>query len=567
MRQGRWIAAFVLCLQSGTALAEVAVAVSPGGADRSAEIESRCPTFSWGARSGATSFELAVFEVDESVGSELTAESLADSARLALWSEVPGAALSWTPSATDCLERGRRYAWFVRGVAPPETGPWSAPLLFEVQEAPTVGEVEAALETLRRYIGRDGARPLPSALSALTAESLEPDDLARSLAAPEPAGPTDPEIGLDGVVSSTVAGSIGVRGRATAATGVVDGVRGVTDSTQGSGVRGIACPISGVNAGVSGFAFSPLGFGGVFVSGGFGNPGGTGLYSSGASNTSADLVLGGNFFFPTLDDDDGRITSDPIFPSSDLFLTSNDDVEIALDADGGGEDADFTVTDKDGVALLNIDATSKLTFIEGDLFLNGNPQGGLLSIPEVEQMIASALDDHLSAEHYKLVFVTSTTYNGDLNGLAGADARCNQRADAAGLFGTFKAWISGNSASEEARDRMNQSSAAYRRVDYVKVADNWDDLVDGTLDAAIRIDENGLVVGEPLTAYTNTNADGSIRSGSENRPCENGSNQEWESADPFESGSYGTVSATTSSWSFTNNNACNVQRRLYCIQQ
>ena len=37
--------------------------------------------------------------------------------------------------------------------------------------------------------------------------------------------------------------------------------------------------------------------------------------------------------------------------------------------------------------------------------------------------------------------------------------------------------------------------------------------------------------------------------------------------DQFASGGYGTVGATDSTWSWVNNNACDNERRLYCIQQ
>ena len=41
----------------------------------------------------------------------------------------------------------------------------------------------------------------------------------------------------------------------------------------------------------------------------------------------------------------------------------------------------------------------------------------------------------------KTVFVSSQTYDGNLGGLAGADAKCQGLADAAGLKGTFKALL------------------------------------------------------------------------------------------------------------------------------
>ena len=50
------------------------------------------------------------------------------------------------------------------------------------------------------------------------------------------------------------------------------------------------------------------------------------------------------------------------------------------------------------------------------------------------------------------MFVTSTTYNGNLGGIAGADAKCQARADAASLGGTWKAIISDSTTN--AKNRM-----------------------------------------------------------------------------------------------------------------
>jgi cysteine-rich repeat protein len=44
----------------------------------------------------------------------------------------------------------------------------------------------------------------------------------------------------------------------------------------------------------------------------------------------------------------------------------------------------------------------------------------------------------------KKVFVSSQMYDGNLGGLAGADAKCQALADAANLTGTYMAWISTN---------------------------------------------------------------------------------------------------------------------------
>lgn len=91
------------------------------------------------------------------------------------------------------------------------------------------------------------------------------------------------------------------------------------------------------------------------------------------------------------------------------------------------------------------------------------------------------------------VFVTSTSYTGNLGGLTGADTKCQERANAANLGGEWKAWLSigttnpGNSP----QSRFVHSTAPYKLLNGVIVANNWEDLTDGTLQNPIGITENG----------------------------------------------------------------------------
>ena len=55
------------------------------------------------------------------------------------------------------------------------------------------------------------------------------------------------------------------------------------------------------------------------------------------------------------------------------------------------------------------------------------------------------------AKEYKIVFLTSKTYSGDLGGLDGADTICNDLALDAGLPGTYKAWLSDSFVSVSER--------------------------------------------------------------------------------------------------------------------
>jgi hypothetical protein len=89
----------------------------------------------------------------------------------------------------------------------------------------------------------------------------------------------------------------------------------------------------------------------------------------------------------------------------------------------------------------------------------------------------------------KRVFVTSIKYNGDLGGLDGADAKCQDRANAAGLGGRWKAWLS--DSVTDARNRLSHSTGPYVRIDGQRIADSWTDLVTRWVDVSLEIDEFG----------------------------------------------------------------------------
>jgi len=113
-----------------------------------------------------------------------------------------------------------------------------------------------------------------------------------------------------------------------------------------------------------------------------------------------------------------------------------------------------------------------------------------------------------------IVFVTSNTYDGGLNpdpnscgtGVAGGDCICQYHADQAGLSGVFLAWLTDNTGSPSTT--FTQSAVPYVRVDGVMVALSWADLVDGTILAAIEVDEQGNHPGQGTQIWTGTGADG-----------------------------------------------------------
>ena len=164
----------------------------------------------------------------------------------------------------------------------------------------------------------------------------------------------------------------------------------------------------------------------------------------------------------------------------------------------------------------------------------------------------------------KIAFVTSETYTGNLGGLAGADAKCQALAQAAGLPGTYMAWVS--DANNSPSTRFTKSNTPYVRVDGVVIANNWNDLVDGTLLAPLnKTESNGAV---PLgntscagggfpTTWSGTSTNGT----SQGSFCGNWTNTNGGSR-------WGRADQTNSSWTqWCSGGLCSWISPIMCFQQ
>lgn len=165
---------------------------------------------------------------------------------------------------------------------------------------------------------------------------------------------------------------------------------------------------------------------------------------------------------------------------------------------------------------------------------------------------------------YRFVFVSSMMYTGDMGGLVGADLECQQLADDAGVPGIFMAWLS-PSLNSDPDDRFTHSNKPYTRVDGVIVADNWNDLTDGTLDNPINLTElggpaplgNADCVGVPV--WTGTNQFGMFQN--YNWTCSGYTSNNGD-------GAWGRADSTTSSWTqWCAGGPCNSLAPIYCFEQ
>lgn len=152
------------------------------------------------------------------------------------------------------------------------------------------------------------------------------------------------------------------------------------------------------------------------------------------------------------------------------------------------------------------------------------------------------------------VFITSTAQSADLGGIAGADQLCATQAAAAGLDGVFKAWLS--TTSSAVADRLIHSSDPYVRVDGTVVANDWDDLVDGSIGALINVDASGQT--RTGDVWTGTLDDGTSYPTNDCNGFTNGSSG---------IALCGTSSSTTALWTQNITPACSTVLRLYCFEQ
>lgn len=175
------------------------------------------------------------------------------------------------------------------------------------------------------------------------------------------------------------------------------------------------------------------------------------------------------------------------------------------------------------------------------------------------------------ARDARFVFVSSTSYQaGALGGLAGADAICQNLAAAAGLPGTYRAWLSDGEAAPATR--MTKSFGAPYILPAgplgagLVVASDWVDLVDGDLQRPIQVDETGTPVQvgaecgiDPVVAWTGTSA----TAGPADATCSG-----WKVSSSAGKGAAGLLNNADISWTEgCPSISCANALHIYCVEQ
>ena len=177
---------------------------------------------------------------------------------------------------------------------------------------------------------------------------------------------------------------------------------------------------------------------------------------------------------------------------------------------------------------------------------------------------------------FKYVFVTSDTFEGKLGGIfgksnttdpaPGAHAICNLFAGAAGLPGTYMAWIADDKNSPDTM--FEKSEIPYVLADgKTQVADNYADLTDcsgSCLDHPIIQVETGRIYNGETEVWTNVSPDGTASGKAVADSC-----GAWTGKSPATSSASGRTGqiGTAADWTAGAAISCSNWRRLYCFEQ
>ncbi len=120
----------------------------------------------------------------------------------------------------------------------------------------------------------------------------------------------------------------------------------------------------------------------------------------------------------------------------------------------------------------------------------------LLTMISAAALLVAFAGPAYADDNEKTVFVTSAVFDGNLGGLAGADAKCQAAADGPASVvpsGTYLAWLSDGTDSPDTR--FTKTAHPYLLPDGTKIAEDFFDLTDGSILHAIDIDPTGKPLG------------------------------------------------------------------------
>lgn len=112
---------------------QVPILISPGTELGIAVVGELCPTFSWTAVDDAVAYRIEVYAAVNSQFPPFEVKS--STSYPVLVKEIPGKAISWTPSVHECLSSGGSYVWYVQSIDAYGEAHWSEGKSFRVEAA------------------------------------------------------------------------------------------------------------------------------------------------------------------------------------------------------------------------------------------------------------------------------------------------------------------------------------------------------------------------------------------------------------------------------------------------
>ncbi len=242
--------------------------------------------------------------------------------------------------------------------------------------------------------------------------------------------------------------------------------------------------------------------------------------------------------------------------SLSVYLDNTDEQDLSLSGDTLSLSGDASPVDlsayKDNTDTQDLSLSGNtLSLVDG-----GSVDLELLTVVAELQARLDALENYTA----RTVFVTSTEVTGNMGGLDGADATCQSLAEAAGLSGTFKAWLSDSNGTSPATRFNRYDNLPYELVDGTRIADDWADLTDKSIQNPISLDEYGVNIGG-TSVYTFTAGTGVAYT----ETATYGSCEDWTSDSADLKTRQGYSGDTGENWTLRYGFNCSVGRRLYCF--
>jgi hypothetical protein len=163
----------------------------------------------------------------------------------------------------------------------------------------------------------------------------------------------------------------------------------------------------------------------------------------------------------------------------------------------------------------------------------------------------------LRASKYNYAFITSSKYTANLGGLAGANTQCNLLAGAAGLPGSFTAWLGSDTVT--AKERITKTGG-FIRTDGSIWIDTFAQLFpESSIRTPLWLDENkAKVANDPAVAWTGATISGMLQPG---LTCSN-----WTLSSLNVSARVGQAQSQGPFWTQSPDVAvCGSQAHLYCL--